>query len=398
MTMSDIKREGGKSKPVENRLSVGAQNFGGWPERITGCWRASVLGILNTGRLIAGAKAALEHGEFEAMVANALPFTARTAQRLMAIAADERISANPTRVSLLPAAWGTIYELTKLDDAELEKHFDNGTIGPDIERAEVTALRKAAARAPAAAEYAARVAEGCKVADLAVCADSGAQFNVFYADPPWHFDTYSEAGEDRSPAYDTKALDAIKALPVAALSAKNSVLLLWAVMNQLPQALEVIAAWGFTFKTIAFTWVKQNKSGEGLFTGMGYWTRANAELCLLATKGSPTRRDRGVPQVLMAPIAEHSRKPDEFYERIERLVDGPYLELYARRQRSGWMSWGNEIPRASFTFLPIDHHADPIESPQPDDGFDIPSVLRRGHPDCFVSCDEPPNPLIGRGG
>ena len=374
--MDSISEKPNQCKPAESRSAPIAQNFGGWPGRITACWRESVIGILETGRLIAGAKVALAHGEFEAMVANSLPFTARTAQRLMAIAADERISANPTRVSLLPAAWGTIYELTKLDDAELEKRFDDGTIRPDIERAEVASLRKDARLAPAKAAYRQRVAEGCTIADLRILASNGAQYGVIYADPPWNFEAYSEKGEGRAPDYETKPLDLIKELPVAPLSAENCVLLIWALMNQLPQALDVISAWGFSFKTVAFTWIKQNKSGEGLFTGMGYWTRANAEICLLATKGAPTRIDQSIRQVLISPIMEHSRKPDEFYDRIERLVGGPYLELYGRRPRQNWMTWGNEIPRASFTFIADNYQADPVEAPQAD-ALDIPVFLRR---------------------
>ena len=91
-----------------------------------------------------------------------------------------------------------------------------------------------------------------------------------------------------------------------------------------------------------------NRSGDGLFMGNGYWTRANAELCLLATRGAPLRLDSGVPQAILSPVAEHSRKPDDIHDRIERLVGGPYLELYARRPRAGWHVWGNEIPRADF--------------------------------------------------
>lgn len=325
-----------------------APNGDDWAARITAAWRQSVDGILTTGRLIAEAKSALAHGQFESMVQQSLPFTARTAQRLMAIASDERIAANPTRVSLLPASWGTIYELTKLDDAELNKRFEDGTIRPDIERNDVTALRKEARLAPKRAEYAARVEVGCTIGDLENHAAEQHRYGVILADPPWHFAAYSDKGEDRSPDYKTKGLEVIKALPVATLAATDSVLFIWVLMNQLPQAFEVITAWGFEFKTVAFTWVKQNRSGRGLFTGMGYWTRANAEICLLATRGAPTRLAADVHQVVISPIMEHSRKPDEFHDRIGRLVGGPYLELYARRERVGWTTWGNEIPRDKF--------------------------------------------------
>jgi N6-adenosine-specific RNA methylase IME4 len=213
------------------------------------------------------------------------------------------------------------------------------------------AERKEASRASDAAAYAARTADGCTVEDLEKLATDGARFGCIYADPPWEFKVYSGKGKDRSADrhYDTRGLDHIKELPVARLAADDCVLLMWAVMPELPGALEVIAAWGFEYKTVGFTWIKENKSGEGLFWGMGFWTRANAEVCLLATKGNPKRQNADVHQVVMRPIAEHSRKPDEIADRIERLVNGPYLELYGRRQHSAkWTVWGNEIPRGDF--------------------------------------------------
>jgi N6-adenosine-specific RNA methylase IME4 len=121
------------------------------------------------------------------------------------------------------------------------------------------------------------------------------------------------------------------------------VLLLWTPWSQLPGALDVIKAWGFEYKTVAFNWVKQNRGGEGLHTGMGRWTRSNSEPCLLATNGDPLRLDMGVHQLIVSPVREHSRKPDEAHERIERLLVGPYVELFARAVRPGWVTWGNEI-------------------------------------------------------
>ena len=108
--------------------------------------------------------------------------------------------------------------------------------------------------------------------------------------------------------------------------------------------LEVIKAWGFTYKTVAFVWVKQNKKKESLFWGMGYWTRSNAELCILATKGAPKRVDAGVHQVVMSHIEEHSRKPAEVHQRINRLMGSvPKIELFARRKTDGFDVWGNEV-------------------------------------------------------
>jgi hypothetical protein len=108
-------------------------------------------------------------------------------------------------------------------------------------------------------------------------------------------------------------------------------------------ALEVIEAWGFIHKTTAFTWAKRSEHDESWHFGMGYWTRANPEVCWLATRGHPKRIHADVAQLIVSPVMEHSRKPNEIYTRIERLVDGPYLELYARRERQGWLTWGNEL-------------------------------------------------------
>ena len=132
-------------------------------------------------------------------------------------------------------------------------------------------------------------------------------------------------------------------LPVDRISDNDCVLLMWVVDPMLPEALEVIKAWGFKYKTVGFTWAKQNKNDLGMFTGLGYWTRANPEMCLLATKGKPKRLSKAVRQLIISQRQEHSRKPDEVYDRIEQLLDGPYVELFARRERKGWDSWGNEL-------------------------------------------------------
>ncbi len=385
-----------------------AINMADWALRIAACWRRGAESVIEAGRLLSESKTKLGDDEFENMVRDSLPFGKRTAERLMAIAADERLTGSAAHVSLLPPHWGTIYELTKLDDAELHKHFEDGTINPDMERSEAAGIVKKAKLKPQTDAYNARVDAGCTLEDLELMVAARRKFGVIYADPPWLFETYSEKGQDRKPGYKTDPLDPIKKLPVKELAADNCVLFIWVLMNQLPQAFEVIDAWGFEFKTCAFTWVKQNQHNDKPFLGMGYWTRANAELCLLATKGTPTRLDAGVPQVLLSKIMEHSRKPEEFANRIERLVGGPYLELYARRERDGWTSWGNEIERARFlaqfeaeTLSPLleDVHdaetgeiiemppaeppviAQPGEAEEPrlnsDEALDIPNFLRR---------------------
>jgi N6-adenosine-specific RNA methylase IME4 len=114
--------------------------------------------------------------------------------------------------------------------------------------------------------------------------------------------------------------------------------------------LELIRAWGFEYKTCAFSWMKAHAGQIEMFRddfdalmGMGYWTRANNEVCLLATRGKPKRLNADVRQGIIAPRREHSRKPDGIHERIERLVAGPYVELFARATRPGWDAWGNEV-------------------------------------------------------
>jgi N6-adenosine-specific RNA methylase IME4 len=170
------------------------------------------------------------------------------------------------------------------------------------------------------------------------------KYGVIYADPPWSFRTWSAKGTGRSAVshYDCMDFAAIASLPIANLAADDCALLLWATDPMLPRALDLIDAWGFTYKTVGFTWAKTNEKSATYFTGMGYWTRSNPEQCLLATRGKPVRQAKNVPQLVVAPRREHSRKPDEVAERIERLLPGPYIELFARRTRQGWDSWGDQ--------------------------------------------------------
>jgi N6-adenosine-specific RNA methylase IME4 len=216
------------------------------------------------------------------------------------------------------------------------------------------AVVNAAAIEQERAVYRARAKQGGTVASLEALAASGFRAGVVVPDPPWPFETYSVQGRQRSPDrnYDTMTLDAIKALPVAPLAAKDCALLLWGVWPEHPGVLDVITAWGFEYKTCGFLWVKTTKDaeritldGDGLHWGMGFATRSNTEPCLLATRGSPLRLAADVHQVIIAPVGEHSAKPDEAYRRIERLYPGPCLELFARKLRDGWTTWGDEVPR-----------------------------------------------------
>ena len=177
------------------------------------------------------------------------------------------------------------------------------------------------------------------------------EFRAIYADPPWNFRNYSDKGTGRNPVshYDCMSLSDMKKLPVAQLAAKDCALFLWVTDPFLPAGLELISAWGFTYKTVAVYWVKANAKADlprlserDCFTGLGYWTRANQEQCLLATRGKPHRKAKDVRRLVVDVRREHSRKPDKVRSGIERLVDGPYLELFTRESVPGWSAWGTE--------------------------------------------------------
>ena len=172
------------------------------------------------------------------------------------------------------------------------------------------------------------------------------KYSVIYADPPWRYKVYSKKGLGRSAEshYPTMSLEDIKALPIGELAAKDCALFMWITFPCMQEAFQVLEAWGFEYKTTAFVWIKQNRVSDSLFWGMGYWTRANAELCILATKGHPKRASPGVHQVIMSHIEEHSKKPEEARNRIVQLMgDVPRIELFARQSPEGWDVWGNEV-------------------------------------------------------
>jgi N6-adenosine-specific RNA methylase IME4 len=168
------------------------------------------------------------------------------------------------------------------------------------------------------------------------------KYKTILADPPWTFKTYSDTGLGRSAEahYDCLSLDEIKALPVGDFADDNCVLFIWITDPLLDRGFEVIQSWGFAYKTVGFYWVKTSvelsSKEEKYPIGCGYWSRANPEQCLLATRGKPHPKAHDVRRLLIAPRREHSRKPDEAYDRIERLCEGPYLELFARHPRAAW--------------------------------------------------------------
>ena len=172
------------------------------------------------------------------------------------------------------------------------------------------------------------------------------KYSIIYADPPWRYEVYSKKGLGRSAEshYPTMELEDIQALPVGELADTDCILFMWTTIPLLKDCFSVMKAWGFEYKTVGFVWIKQNRKSDSLFWGMGHWTRANAEFCMLATKGRPKRKSAGVHQVIISHIEEHSKKPDIVRHRIIELVgDLPRVELFAREKADGWDAWGNEV-------------------------------------------------------
>jgi N6-adenosine-specific RNA methylase IME4 len=198
------------------------------------------------------------------------------------------------------------------------------------------------------------------------------RYRTILADPPWQMTMWSDKGKGRCPDglvpgsrpdsyvarhYETMTMAQLRDLPVNHLAAPDCALFMWAIDPMLPEAIELGRHWGFDYKTVAFYWAKTRRVGskrgedhedfaDKLFPmGTGYWTRANPEQCLLFTRGRPKRLSRAVRKLIVSPRQEHSRKPDDTHERIEALVEGPYLELFARAPRPGWDVWGNQTDR-----------------------------------------------------
>jgi N6-adenosine-specific RNA methylase IME4/ParB-like chromosome segregation protein Spo0J len=174
---------------------------------------------------------------------------------------------------------------------------------------------------------------------------SNRRYAVIYADPPWHFEVYNEESGIESAAanhYSTMSLDEIRALPIPSLASPDAALFMWTTVPHLRESFQVLDAWGFEYKT-NIVWVKDK-------IGLGYFVRNQHELLLVATRGdmpSPSPANRP-PSVISAPRREHSRKPDEAYELIERMYpELPKIELFARHARPGWAAWGNEVGTAA---------------------------------------------------
>lgn len=172
------------------------------------------------------------------------------------------------------------------------------------------------------------------------------RYGVILSDPPWRFRTYSTAGEGKSPQehYDCMDTAAIAALPVNQLAAPDCAMFMWATAPMLPHAVNLMEAWGFTYKS-AGAWAKRSRTGRARAFGTGYCFRSAAEFYLLGTIGRPRVKSRSIRNLIEAPVREHSRKPDDLHHHAEALFDGPYAELFARERRPGWAAWGNHTEK-----------------------------------------------------
>jgi len=174
------------------------------------------------------------------------------------------------------------------------------------------------------------------------------KYNIIYADPPWSYrdkrDKHPRLCGGASAHYPTMSIQDIKNLPVKDLADENAILFLWATFPNLQEALDVIKAWGFTYKTLGFSWIKTNKNNGKPFFGIGYYTKSNCEVCLIGVKGKPPKVSNSVSSVVIAPREQHSKKPDIVRDKIVELCgDLPRIELFARQSTPGWDVWGNEV-------------------------------------------------------
>lgn len=172
------------------------------------------------------------------------------------------------------------------------------------------------------------------------------KYSIIYADPPWQYKTWRKGQGTAEKHYKTMKVEDIISMQdtIKKISNKDCILFLWVTFPCLLDGLKVLREWGFKYKTCGFTWVKRNKVSDTWFFGLGHWTRANAELCLIGTKGKVKRKSNRVSQVIDTHIEEHSKKPSIVREKIVELIGYlPRIELFARQTAYGWDAWGNEV-------------------------------------------------------
>lgn len=317
-----------------------------WAELITAAWRQSVNDVIRVGELLIKAKDSLPHGEFTKMIEGNLPFKSRSAEMLMEIARDERLT-NAKYAAHLPPHWTTLHELTKLPTEAWDAGIADGTINPDMKIKDITQTRKKERRAQRELDLASKqtaLPEKC--------------YGVIVADPEWQWQPWSrETGLDRAAEnhYPTSCLEVIMSREVEKIAAKDCALFLWATIPMLPHALLVMAAWGFDYKS-HYVWAKDK-------IGLGYWSREKHELLLIGTRGDipcPSAGEQN-ESVIIAPRQGHSEKPECVLEMIERYFPHlPKIELNRRGpSRNGWDAWGNESTQS-------DVHVPPHRAPSPE--------------------------------
>lgn len=174
------------------------------------------------------------------------------------------------------------------------------------------------------------------------------KYNIIYADPAWSYkdkrDKHTRLSGGASVHYKTMDISDIKALPIQNIADDNCMLFLWVTFPNLQEGLDVIKSWGFKYKTLGFSWIKTNKKNGKPFFGIGYYTKSNCEVCLIAVKGKPIKISNYISSVVIEPIGKHSEKPASVREKIVELCgDIPRVELFARTKTKGWDVWGNEV-------------------------------------------------------
>jgi N6-adenosine-specific RNA methylase IME4 len=179
------------------------------------------------------------------------------------------------------------------------------------------------------------------------------KYRIIYADPPWQYSNFSGKGTaygDATAHYNTMSIEELKKLPVQNIADNNCILFMWATYPNLKEALELLESWSFEYKTVAFTWVKTR--GGKYYSGLGFYTNSNCEICLIGRKGKFERKHKDVKQLIVSELKEHSKKPSEIRNRIIDLCgDLPRIELFSRDKIEGWDVWGNQLPTDNQTVL-----------------------------------------------
>ena len=170
------------------------------------------------------------------------------------------------------------------------------------------------------------------------------KYNIIYADPPWEYRNMGNIQATANSHYNTMNTKDICNLPIQSICENNCILFLWATFPKIQEALYVIKAWGFEYKTLGFSWLKTNLKNGKPFFGVGWYTKSNNEVCLIGVKGKAPKISNSISSVIIAPRKKHSQKPQEVREKIVQFCgDIPRIELFAREKIKGWDSWGNEI-------------------------------------------------------